>query len=259
MKEILSTPQLLSSTPSPHQQVSSQLPSEERKEDAYEEKLKRNYEDFMAIVERESKKEIPLPPQQKGTLIADLFRRPSSLEEDLNRVQSLKCVESITFSAFNPAPSARRMVGDLFYLVLRPIEGGEVGITCSVNGFFRNDSVEKQAFQPGPSQQRSPCFSYTLVGTIYQVSPGFGKNLEKYLNSILVTEPYFLTQLPLIAQNHSWLSVDTKPAHQADESALTPLYGLDPRGVRDWNEEFQVVKDFPKETFLQRIQRDRAV
>ena len=32
----------------------------------YEEKLKKNYEDFMAIVEKESKKEIPMPPQ-KGT------------------------------------------------------------------------------------------------------------------------------------------------------------------------------------------------
>ena len=41
--------------------------------------------------------------------------------------------------------------------------------------------------------------------------------------------------------------------------SLLPLYGLDPRGVRDWNEEFQVVKDFPKDTFVQRVQRDRAV
>ncbi len=40
---------------------------------------------------------------------------------------------------------------------------------------------------------------------------------------------------------------------------MVPLFGLDPRGVRDWNEEFQVVKDFPKETLMQRIQRDRAV
>ena len=27
----------------------------------YEEKLKKNYEDFMAIIDRESKKEIPMP------------------------------------------------------------------------------------------------------------------------------------------------------------------------------------------------------
>lgn len=28
---------------------------------------------------------------------------------------------------------------------------------------------------------------------------------------------------------------------------VNPLYGLDPKGIRDWNEEYQVVKDFPKE------------
>lgn len=42
----------------------------------YEEKLKKNYEEFMAIVERESKKEIPMPPQKSaagGALIKELF------------------------------------------------------------------------------------------------------------------------------------------------------------------------------------------
>ena len=34
---------------------------------------------------------------------------------------------------------------------------------------------------------------------------------------------------------------------------------MDPKGIRDWNEEFQVVKDFPKANFVQRVQRDRAV
>ena len=37
------------------------------------------------------------------------------------------------------------------------------------------------------------------------------------------------------------------------------MYGLDPKGIRDWNEEFQVVKDFPKDNMIQRIQRDRAI
>lgn len=150
------------------------------------------------------------------------------------------------------------MVGDLFYLVVRTLEGTEHGITCSVNGFYRNDSVEKSHFQPGPSQSRNACYSYTLVGCLYQLSPAFGKNLEKYLNSILATEPYFLTQVPLTSQSHNWIVPDTqtssKPSSSSsDDSSLLPLYGLDPRGVRDWNEEFQVVKDFPKETFLQRV------
>lgn len=162
----------------------------------------------MSIVERESKKEIPLPPQgnnRPGALIKDLFLTTPSIEGEMNKVQHIKCVESITFSGFNPVPPYRRMVGDLFYLVVRTLDSGEHGITCNVNGFYRNDSLERSNFAPGPSSQRNPCYSYTLVGTIHQLSPAFGKNLEKYFNSILATEPYFLTQVPLTSQCQSWL------------------------------------------------------
>jgi protein TIF31 len=239
----------------------------------YEERLKKSYEEFMSLVERESKKEIPMPPPKRQTegpqLIRELFRQTPSIEAEMNKVQSgIKSVEAIQFSnSYNPVPPYRRMVGDLFYLVVKTVDSGEHGITCSVNGFYRNDNVEKQHFSPGPSTTRSPCLSYTLVGCLYQLSPSFGKNLEKYFNSILATEPYFLTQLPLTAQGtFSWIVPDSqvlpsngKLANSADETTLVPLFGLDPRGVRDWNEEFQVVKDFPKETLMQRIQRDRAV
>lgn len=226
----------------------------------YEDKLKKSYEEFMSIVERESKKEIPLPPQNNNrpsTLIKDLFLTTPSIEGEMNKVQHVKCVESITFSGFNPVPPYRRMVGDLFYLVVKTLDSGEHGITCNVNGFYRNDNIERSSFAPGPSTQRNPCYSYTLVGTLHQLSSAFGKNLEKYFNSILATEPYFLTQVPLTSQNASWLvpeaSLKSQSTLSHDDTTLVPLYGLDPRGVRDWNEEFQVVKDFPKETFMQRI------
>jgi protein TIF31 len=116
----------------------------------------------------------------------------------MNKVAHIKCVESINFStSFNPVPPYRRLVGDLFYLVVKTLDAGEHGITCNVNGFYKNDNVERQHFQPGPSTQRNPCFSYTLVGCLHQLSSSFGKNLEKYFNSILATEPYFLTQVSL--------------------------------------------------------------
>lgn len=163
----------------------------------------------------------------------------------MNKVQNIKCIESITFSQFNPVPPYRRMVGDLFYLVVRTLDAGDCGITCSVNGFYRNDNQEKQHFSPGPSTTRAPCASYTLVGCLYQLSASFGKNLERYFNSILATEPYFLTQIPLTSHGHSWLAPESTvvsgkaPATSfSDENSLLPLYGLDPRGVRDWNEEF---------------------
>jgi hypothetical protein len=67
VKDILSTPQLLSSTPSQSLLPSSvsKVDGEEESKTAsnlYEDKLKKSYEEFMSIVERESKKEIPLPP-----------------------------------------------------------------------------------------------------------------------------------------------------------------------------------------------------
>lgn len=40
---------------------------------------------------------------------------------------------------------------------------------------------------------------------------------------------------------------------------LIPLYGIDPKQMHDWNEEFQVVQNFPTENFIQRMQKDRAV
>jgi len=85
------------------------------------------------------------------------------------------------------------MVGDIFYLTVKTLEGVEHGITCCVNGFYKNNSIENQSFNPLPYSKGSPCYSYTLVGCLHQLSPLFGKNIEIYINSILSTEPYFLT------------------------------------------------------------------
>ena len=97
VKEILmGPPQLLSATPS---QVNAAQAAtgilktgadEETKEETakpegveegkseYEERLKKSYEEFMSLVERESKKEIPMPPPKRQTegpqLIRELFR-----------------------------------------------------------------------------------------------------------------------------------------------------------------------------------------
>jgi hypothetical protein len=62
----------------------------------------------------------------------------------MNKVAHIKCVESINFSAsYNPVPPYRRLAGDLFYLVVKTLDAGEHGITCNVNGFYRNDNIER--------------------------------------------------------------------------------------------------------------------
>jgi len=153
-------------------------------------------------------------------------------------------------------------------LTVKTLDAGEKGVTCCVNGFYINDSVEKSSFKPQPSQRKNTstgksnsAFSYTLIGCLNQVSAQFSKNLEKYLNQILNTEQYFLTE-PNIKVHH-WANFDEKKTkiNNANElsDVVSPLYGLDPRNMRDWNEEYQVVKDFPQENLAQRAQRERAI
>jgi len=96
----------------------------------------------MAIIEKESKKEIPLPKSNDHSLLKDLFLNP--VEKEMNKVKHIKCVESIQFSVFNPVPAYRRLAGDLFYLIVKTLDHGDFGITCSVNGFYKNDCIEKQ-------------------------------------------------------------------------------------------------------------------
>lgn len=119
----------------------------------------------MAIIDKENKKEIPQPQKNGHTLLRDLFKNP--IEAELNKISSVKCVESIQFSSFNPVPPYRKLAGDLFYLTVKTAEGNEVSITSSVNGFFKNDSIEKQVFQPGPSTRGNPAYSFTLTGCLH--------------------------------------------------------------------------------------------
>jgi len=77
------------------------------------------------------------------------------MNKDMVQGDFTKCVESIQFSGFNPPPPARKLVGDLFYLTVKTLDAGEKGITCCVNGFYVNDSIEKSVFSPTPAKSKS--------------------------------------------------------------------------------------------------------
>lgn len=130
---------------------------------------------------------------QAMSIFKELFNGSIS-QGSLNRIKHLKCIESLQFSNNNPVSEERKIQGDIFYLTVRTLENPafEHGITCTVKGFCRNDSTQNQ-FNPLPSTKTNPCYSYTLVGCLNQLSATFGKNLEIYLNSILNTEPFFMT------------------------------------------------------------------
>jgi len=137
----------------------------------------------------------PISGAQQGLIELEQSTIERNIKKQLQNSQYTKCIESICYSCFNPVPHSRRLAGDLFYLSVKTLDAGERGITCSVNGFYLNDSVERTHFSPTPSQRIysdtgkvNKAYSYTLVGCIHQLSPMFGKNLEVYINQILNTE-----------------------------------------------------------------------
>ena len=102
--------------------------------------MKKNYEEFMKIIEKEQAKEIDGLPKDQN-LLQGLFKNP--IDKEMNKVQKIKCVEQISFSSFNPVPPYRKMLGDIFYLTVKTLDVGEVGITCCINGFYKNENIEK--------------------------------------------------------------------------------------------------------------------
>lgn len=177
--------------------------------------IKKNQE-YQELVQEHAKDPIRLPADRaqmtKGAVAAKCIKEVSEnslVNSDLNKLRHVKCIESIQFSQFNPVTPQRQMQGDLFYLVVKTLENPsqEHVITCSINGFFKNDSTEKGAFNPGPTTRGNPCFSYSLVGTLHQLSSAFSANLQVLLNSILQTDPYFITKCQ--PSNESWLALES--------------------------------------------------
>lgn len=240
--------------------------AEEFEQEVREVIIKRN-QDFQDIITEHQKDPVKTPadrPQNKNTLASRNIKEIQEnalINSELNHLKHVKCIESIQFSQFNPVSPQRQMQGDLFYLVVKTLENPtqEHVITCSVNGFFKNDSQEKAAFSPAPFSRGSPCFSYSLVGTLHQLSRQFSANLQILLNSILKTDPYFITKT--MPSNDTWLAPTRKQikVSNADDlsQTLVPLHGLETQHPRDWNEEFQIFKQIGRDNFMQRLQIDR--
>jgi protein TIF31 len=243
-------------------------PQEEHKNGAIvEEKKKSQEEEYTKMMKdikesmEEAKKNItPLNLDSQSLKLSEAFNSP--LNPDISSFAPVKCLEFMGFSSFNPAPSSLEMKGDLFYLKVKTLEGQEFVITSNVKGFYINNSHENVSFDPSTCQRNNPCNSHSLVGLMCQLSPKFSDKLEEHINNILKTDPFCMSSSQQPTQE--WLTQENSAKYNTEsfkfgnEDAISGYYGLDSKGSRDWNEEFQVCKDLPKENIFQRIQRDRA-
>ncbi|KAM7535310.1 hypothetical protein Aperf_G00000101429 [Anoplocephala perfoliata] len=172
---------------------------------------------------------------------------------------SLTCLKHLLLSNWNPPSPARRLVGDLLYLVVTFLEGKCCHITASIKGFFVNQSTD-EVFNPKPLQNAHVLHS--LVDLLKLLSPQFKKNFETIVKKKSKKSVYEL--LPVPYRVNSWLS-PVFP-HSADSFRKEDAYAIRlafeenlPCMTRDWNDELQATRALPDNEFAERVLRDRAI
>ena len=124
------------------------------------------------------KKDLPIEDLLKGSGILEESGLKNLYPENLFEPQP-RCLQSLTYSSWNPPPQYRKTKGDLFYLVFVTNDGKEFHITSSVYGFFLNHSTS-HVFDPTPNMNY---FCHSLYDLLVLFDPKFQDlvlNLRKY-------------------------------------------------------------------------------
>ena len=204
-------------------------------------------------------------PETQHALSDYDFDAPASIQTLLEpvREQLPKTVKSICTSVWNPPPYHLRQKGHLLYLQLTANEGEQYQITSHVSGFFVNKSSSSK-FDPFPRSSPKSAAAHSLLSLIALLSPSFNKAfsaLQECNNKRDILVNYQLTNaLPA----SPWLIPSTNTSlasHQPDPTRSQETYLMagaeNAETLRDWNEEFQSIRELPRESVQDRVFRER--
>ncbi|WPK25816.1 hypothetical protein PUMCH_003147 [Australozyma saopauloensis] len=177
-------------------------------------------------------------------------------------------IRSLTLSQWNPVPPPQKLKGDLLYLTLTTLENEAFAITCHASGFFVS-RISGTNFNPvlkinekGVSHK-----NFILFKLVASLSSKFSETLTNNKAALIEASQFPESYLipSQVVTNFPWavseaqLQEQTVPDYSRSQlSALTN--GTDGADlVKDWNEEFQGLKEFPRESFSERLMRDKLL
>ncbi|CAI4229017.1 unnamed protein product [Auanema sp. JU1783] len=191
-------------------------------------------------------------PGTKDRALGHLLSTPVKLPQALR---------NISISSFNPPPGPRKMKGDVLYFYIDTVEKRRLHVTCCTKGFFVNSSTD-ETFDPSPSSQHRNIY-HSVVDLLNVVSPGFKKAYPALIKRR--SERQMLDRLPTPYPIFSWVvppvSV-TEDGFRAEDGTLPHRVGYEdhlPGQIRDWNEELQTTYEMPKQSWGDRVIRDRSI
>ncbi|CAB4399183.1 unnamed protein product [Rhizophagus irregularis] len=173
---------------------------------------------------------------------------------------SIKCLDSLYLSGWNPVPFERRRRGDLLYLTTTTIEGEILHITSAINGFFANKSTMKN-FDPNPRSDLKVYHAHSLVSLLQAISPSFRANFKSLQDFIALHHPFETIPVNTCFPAYPWVVKQSK--HIYDMGRATEIYlslGTDAvDSLRDWNDEFQSQREYPRVELKDRVLRERLI
>lgn len=176
-------------------------------------------------------------------------------------------IKSLSISQWTVTP-AQRAKGDLIYLTLTTLESETFSVTCHASGFFVS-RLSNANFDPSVKVNEKGVAhrDYAFYNLVSQLSPTFSQTLDSNRAALAeysqFPETYLIpTQIPKL---YPW-KVDAETVKAASipdlSRAQLPILSSGVDGadvVKDWNDEFQGIKEFPRGTFNERLLRDKLI
>lgn len=177
-------------------------------------------------------------------------------------------IKSISISPWNPVPHQQRLKGDLLYLTLTTLESETFSITCHASGFYVNRNSNAN-FNPAVKVDEKGVShkEYILFNLIAKLSKNFSATISDN-KELLVKASQFLESYQIPSQvvtRFPWtVAANDASSGLAADISRTQLSafanGVDGADfVKDWNDEFQGIKEFPRDTFNERLLRDKLL
>lgn len=192
--------------------------------------------------------------------IFDSIRSSSACEVNASQSSIITpCLRSLSLSAYNPVPAFYKTKGHLLYLQAVTLEGESLQITAVPSGFYVNKSTNSK-FDPSPRTSEDGS-SIITQHSLYDLLCLSSKKLSSHVSAFekkvnrIDTAAYVK---PVNTFLHKPWIVSTAATDNGDYMRLQ-LDALKFDSERNFNDEFQAIKDLPIHDIRSRMDSERLL
>ncbi|GBL52180.1 hypothetical_protein [Candidozyma auris] len=176
-------------------------------------------------------------------------------------------IKSLTLSQWS-VPQHQKAKGDLLYLTLTTLESETYSITCHASGFFVN-RLSNANFDPSLKVNEKGAYhrEYIFHNLVASLSPKFLATIEANKDALAKGSEYAESYLVLSqsAVSYPWLVTEAALKDSTIPDSFRSQLPVISNGVdgadfvKDWNEEYQGIKEFSKDSFNERLLREKLL